>query len=786
MVSARDIRAGAAYVELTLRDNKLNRGLQGAQRRLQAFSASAGAMGRQMAALSAVMSAPFIAGVGVYAAFEQQLANVATMLERPGEHLPRFREGIRQMAVEFGESTQALAGGLYDILSASVPAEHALGVLAVAARAAKAGITDTATAADAITTVLNAYGMSADQAGSVSDALFAVVKRGKTTFSQLAPSIGRVASIASASGLSLDELGAAIATLTRNGVQTEQAMSAIGAVLATFLKPTDESARAARELGFEMSAATLQSEGLFGVAQRLAGLPPDALARIFPNVEALRGLLPLINGVAGFGDDVAALQGRAGSTETAFVIMNGTLLAGFKRLRQAALGVLDRLGQALAEPVSRAASAIRSFLPLLSTWTKQNEQLVRTVATIVVGVGAIGVGLITVAFAAKVTALAIGGLLAVFKVVSIAFTAAIGILVATKVVILALLSPIGLVASAFAAMGAIIINHSGFIGEALGVVGQWFNNLSETAVEAWGAIGTALAAGNIQAAAKVMWSGIHLEWKRGILLLEQLWATFKASFLQVGTDMWYGLVLAVNNVVFSIQEAWAGMTHYLQSIWAKTVNAIASSWSGLQDLVAKGVLHVMGAVDSSLDVEAAKGLIDQDAQARESRRNAGAKTDEEERTAARDERLAALAKDRENAEIAIGQAANQADDERRTRYAEELKGLEGEVAAAKEAFREAAAAARATGNTVMDGPELPTPTGSALDKLATAVAAGTSAAASALSTGLDVSTFFGGGRFERLSAGTTAADRTAAATEQTAKNTLDIARASREAALVFE
>lgn len=41
--------------------------------------------------------------------------------------------------------------------------------------------TDSAVAADEITTILNSYGMSAERAGEVSDDLFTKVKRGKTT-----------------------------------------------------------------------------------------------------------------------------------------------------------------------------------------------------------------------------------------------------------------------------------------------------------------------------------------------------------------------------------------------------------------------------------------------------------------------------------------------------------------------------------------------------------------------------------------------------------------------------
>ena len=114
MPTARGIRAGAAYVELYANDSRLVRGLKRAQARLRAFSASVRDVGFRLVKLSAVFATPLIAGVKVFADFEEQMANVATMLDQPEKHMARFRKGIRDMSIEFGESTEALAGGLYD------------------------------------------------------------------------------------------------------------------------------------------------------------------------------------------------------------------------------------------------------------------------------------------------------------------------------------------------------------------------------------------------------------------------------------------------------------------------------------------------------------------------------------------------------------------------------------------------------------------------------------------------------------------------------------------------
>jgi hypothetical protein len=48
MVSARSIRAGAAYVELTVKDSQLVKGLKRARARLKAFSAGVSDLGKKL------------------------------------------------------------------------------------------------------------------------------------------------------------------------------------------------------------------------------------------------------------------------------------------------------------------------------------------------------------------------------------------------------------------------------------------------------------------------------------------------------------------------------------------------------------------------------------------------------------------------------------------------------------------------------------------------------------------------------------------------------------------
>ena len=251
-------------------------------------------------------TAALAAGVYQAAKFEEQLANVSTMLVGDAmKWLPAYARSLKRLSMQFGEATETLSRGLYDILSASVAPAKAIGVLTTAVKAAKAGMTSTAVSADAITTVLNAYGLRASKAGKVSDQLFATVLRGKLTFEQLASSIGKAAATSAIAGLSLEELLAAVSTITRAGINAQQAMTAVVGVLRSFLKPASETKKISKELGIEWNTATLEALGLTGVLKLLDKESAATLAALFPNIRGLKGVAAAAKDAKGHAKDLA-------------------------------------------------------------------------------------------------------------------------------------------------------------------------------------------------------------------------------------------------------------------------------------------------------------------------------------------------------------------------------------------------------------------------------------------------------------------------------------------------
>ena len=253
--------------------------------------------------------------------FQSAWANTTTMLQIGARETDAMRQELMHMSPVLGSSTE-LAKGLYQVLSASVEPAKALDVLAVSAMSAKAGLTDAFTAVDAITTVLNSYKMEAEEAENVSDIMFQTVKRGKTTYEQLAGSLGTVTPIASQVGIGFNEISGALATMTKQGINVNTATMQLRQVMVSVLKPSKEASELAKELGLDFSATALRAKGLSKFLQDVTKATKgdaEAMTMLFGNVRALTGVMSLAGSSAkSFETDLKAMSKASGSTQEAF------------------------------------------------------------------------------------------------------------------------------------------------------------------------------------------------------------------------------------------------------------------------------------------------------------------------------------------------------------------------------------------------------------------------------------------------------------------------------------
>ena len=282
-------------------------------------------------------------------AFDNSMKEVSTLSSTVADDLDGFKQSVLNMA-DIPILANDAAKALYQIVSAGHDGANGLNVLEVSAKAAVGGITQAVTAADGITSILNAYKKSSSEAMSVSDQMFTAVRLGKTTFGELGSSISQVVPIAASFGIESEQILAAVATLTKSGTPTAQAMTQIRASIQA----------ASKVLGDGYFATHTFQEGLAEIASRANG-SEAGLRKLVPEIEAMNAVLGLTGINAKMAaSDLTALEGSLGATEQAFAKMSNTADAQISILKNKILAKFHAIGEGAVDMVGSAATFLNS------------------------------------------------------------------------------------------------------------------------------------------------------------------------------------------------------------------------------------------------------------------------------------------------------------------------------------------------------------------------------------------------------------------------------------------
>jgi TP901 family phage tail tape measure protein len=323
-----------------------------------------------------------------YSRFEQRMAEVNTLVDVSRQRFAALSEEVQRVSTRIPQSADELAAAEYDILSAGVALEKSVGVLELAAKAAVGGVTDTKTAAGVGLAVINAYGMEIGRLESVYDVLFKTVKSGVTTFPQLAQSIGEVLPTARASGTELVEVAAAIAAMTKAGIQTPKAVTALKGALNALSAPAPEAKKRLEELGITW-------QGLIPTLEALGekALSVDQMRMLIPDIEARTGVLSLIQNFEGFNGVLDEMRSSAGATQEAFDKMKDTPENQLKLFRNEIGMLTHAAGSLAADGLMPVVQALRWMLQGLRDADTPTRVLVGTMAAAVAGFTAWKLGL---------------------------------------------------------------------------------------------------------------------------------------------------------------------------------------------------------------------------------------------------------------------------------------------------------------------------------------------------------------------------------------------------------
>ena len=302
--------------------------------------------------------------------FETAVAKVATIADTGSVSIETLRGQITAMSGETGVAAGDIAEAAYQAISAGQKTENAVAFAGQATKLAAAGFTSSASAVDILTTALNAYGMSADAASHVSDVLLTTQNLGKTSVDELASSMGRVIPLASAYGVSIENLSSVLAVLTANGIATAEASTYAKSML-NELGSTGSNVAKVLKAQTGQSFADLMASGksLGDVLQVLydsVGGDSTRFNGLWSSVEAGTAALSLASSGAGrFNEVLGQMQADSKLTESAYETMTDTKAHKMDALKTNAqnlgIALFDAVGGKLGEGVSLASGYMQAL-----------------------------------------------------------------------------------------------------------------------------------------------------------------------------------------------------------------------------------------------------------------------------------------------------------------------------------------------------------------------------------------------------------------------------------------
>jgi TP901 family phage tail tape measure protein len=207
---------------------------------------------------------------------------------------------ILAMSDALGITAETIAEGVYQTLSNQVvEAGDALKFTAEAAQLAQVTMSSTGAAVDALSSVMNVFGKEAGTAREISAQLFELVNLGRFRLEEIANQLGKVTGLAKIAGISFQEVGASLATMTQSGLDVRVAVTQLQSVITAILNPTDEMMELFRRWNVRDGVEAIKKfGGLTGVLAKMSqetGGNAAQMRDLFKRVRALAGSLGILN-----------------------------------------------------------------------------------------------------------------------------------------------------------------------------------------------------------------------------------------------------------------------------------------------------------------------------------------------------------------------------------------------------------------------------------------------------------------------------------------------------------
>lgn len=309
---------------------------------------------------AAMLALGVAAGKAFYDGVQQSIAKAGKLQSsvqnslsiKPQLDTRQFYKDLSELQTRVPKTAQELAEASYDIFSSvEVTQKEALSLVEKFSKGATAAVTDTKTWGTAVMGVMNAYKLTVEDVDHIQDVFFNTIKSGVVNGQELASSLGVVTQAAKNAGVGLDEMGALIAAVTKEGGNASQNINNLANTLQKL--PTKETTKALHAMGVEVLDQNKNFRPILDVLKDLdeklrsmsQGDRSKWLQAIFPDAQARTGLQTILSQLSFVEEQLKVNQTEAGAAGTAYQTMAQTYEVAAKLQENS----MNRLQEAIGE-----------------------------------------------------------------------------------------------------------------------------------------------------------------------------------------------------------------------------------------------------------------------------------------------------------------------------------------------------------------------------------------------------------------------------------------------------
>ena len=332
------------------------------------------------------------------AEFETNVAMVSTVADTTVLSAGELSAQISDLSMDTARNVNELADASYNAISAGVATEAAVATVGEASKLATAGFTSSSSALSVLTTTLNAYGLEASEVTNISDSLVMSQNLGVLTIDQMASSMGKAISTASAYSVDLYNLESGYISLTKAGISVEESTTYIssmfnelgsaGSNVATII--TEETGMSFGQL---MNAGYSLADVL-DIVYESAGRDGEAMMNLWGSAEAGKAANAIINqGLDTFNSNLEKLANSAGTTQAAYEAMTNTTAFSTERMENSFNNLSIAIGDDLNPVISQFQNGIADITDGFTKLINEHPAITAVLVGVTVGVAAVTLGL---------------------------------------------------------------------------------------------------------------------------------------------------------------------------------------------------------------------------------------------------------------------------------------------------------------------------------------------------------------------------------------------------------